>query len=31
MIAMPDPDTYTVLPWRTHGERAMSRGCSATC
>src|SRR5436190_13673407 len=21
MIAMPDPDTYTVLPWRTHGEK----------
>jgi glutamine synthetase len=21
MIAMPDPDTYTLLPWRTHGEK----------
>ncbi len=21
MIAMPDPDTYTVLPWRTHGDK----------
>jgi len=21
MIAMPDPDTYTVLPWRSHGEK----------
>ena len=31
MIAMPDPDTYAVLPWRTDGgTRATSRGCSAT-
>ncbi len=21
MIAMPDPDTYAVLPWRAHGEK----------
>jgi glutamine synthetase len=21
MIAMPDPDTYTLLPWRAHGEK----------
>ena len=21
MIAMPDPDTYTLLPWRTNGEK----------
>jgi glutamine synthetase len=21
MIAMPDPDTYSILPWRTHGEK----------
>ena len=33
MIAMPDPDTYVVLPWRDDGGsgRATSRGCSATC
>ena len=31
MIAMPDPDTYTVLPWRPTATRATSRGCSATC
>src|SRR5688572_6389369 len=21
MIAMPDPDTYALLPWRTHGDK----------
>ncbi len=33
MIAMPDPDTYVVLPWRDDGGRARAtwRGSSATC
>ena len=32
MIAMPDPDTYSVLPWRDRRRRARatSLGCSAT-
>ncbi len=25
MIAMPDPDTYAVLPWRIDGEQGQRR------
>ena len=30
MIAMPDPSTFKLLPWRT-GETTRSAACSATC
>ena len=30
MIAMPDPTTFALLPWRPEEENATARACSAT-